>query len=333
MSDPSIPRDHRRERLWMYATMVKSRYFEARVKSAYFEGKQPVFNMADGPIPGEMHLSDGQEPCAVGLCVHLDAHDIVMATHRPHHVAIAKRVDLEAMTSEIFGKKSGLSGGKGGHMHLFDARVNFACSGIIAQGLGPAVGAALSARLQGRNSVAVAYLGEGGVNQGAFHEAMNLASVWKAPVIFVIEDNGYGISVAKSTSTSVGRAAERAAAYGMPGHHVADNDPDVIYAVAGEAIRRARSGGGPSLIDIATIRLEGHFIGDAEGYRPAGEKHRLQAADPLPRYRAVLLSDGFSAAELESAEANARAEVDRAFTQARAADAPHPEEAFEHVFA
>ena len=146
-------------RLWMYATMVKSRYFEACIKPAYFEGKSPVFNMAKGPIPGEMHLSDGQEPCAVGVCAHLRPGDTVTATHRPHHVAIAKGVDLNAMTAEIFGKSTGLSGGRGGHMHLFDARVNFACSGIIAQGLGPAVGAALAAKLRGEDAVAVAFLG------------------------------------------------------------------------------------------------------------------------------------------------------------------------------
>src|SRR5690349_3669033 len=136
--------------LMMYFNMVKSRAFEQAIKPAYFEGKQPVFNMANGPVPGEMHLSDGQEPCAVGVCAHLRAEDTVTATHRPHHIAIAKGVNLEAMAAEIFGRKTGLSGGRGGHMHLFDSRVNFSCSGIIAQGMGPAVGAALAAKLRGK---------------------------------------------------------------------------------------------------------------------------------------------------------------------------------------
>jgi pyruvate dehydrogenase E1 component alpha subunit len=324
---------NRVDRLWMYATMVKSRYFETRVKAAYFEGKQPVFNMAKGPLPGEMHLSNGQEPCAVGVCAHLTERDVVMATHRPHHIAIAKGVDLDAMTAELFGKKQGLSGGRGGHMHLFDARVNFACSGVIAQGAGPAVGAAMAFRLQGTHGVAIAYLGEGAVNQGAFHEAMNLAAIWRAPVVFVIEDNGYGISVAKSASTAIARNADRAAGYGMPAHHVADNDPDTIHLIAAQAIARARAGEGPSLIEIETLRLEGHFVGDTEDYRPDGEKARISDADPIPRYRAVLLADGFDAADLGAAEWQAHSEVDRAFDFARAAPYPQPEEAFDHVFA
>lgn len=321
------------QRLWMYATMVKSRHFEARVKVAYFEGKQPLFNMAKGPIPGEMHLSDGQEPCAVGVCAHLRPGDAVTATHRPHHIAIAKGVDLKAMTAEIFGKKAGLSGGRGGHMHLFDPAVNFACSGIVAQGLGPAVGSALAAKLRGVDDIAVAFLGEGAANQGAFHEALNLAAIWRAPVVFIIEDNAYGISVAKRDCTAVESNAVRAAGYGMPGVHVPGNDADRIHAAAGEAVDRARAGGGPTLIEIETNRLEGHFMGDAEGYRPAGEVEALKAHDPIPAYRARLLAEGFEAKEIDRAAEVAIAEVDAAFAFARAADYPAPEEVYEHVFA
>ena len=321
------------QRLWMYATMVKSRHFEGLIKPAYFEGKTPVFNMAKGPLPGEMHLSDGQEPCAVGVCAHLRPGDTVTATHRPHHIAIAKGVDLNAMAAEIFGKATGLSGGRGGHMHLFDARVNFACSGIIAEGLGPAVGAALAAKMKGEDKVAVAFLGEGAANQGAFHEALNLASVWKVPVVFVIEDNAYGISVSKRDCTAVARNSDRAAAYGMPGHHVAGNDPDAVYETVGAAIARARAGEGPSLIEIETTRLEGHFMGDAEGYRPEGEVDRLKKRDPIPKYRDRLLAEGFDAADLDAAEAQAKSEVEQAFAATRAADYPEPKEAFNHVFA
>ncbi len=324
---------NRSDRMWMYATMVKSRHFEGLIKPAYFEGKTPVFNMAKGPLPGEMHLSDGQEPCAVGVCTHLTAADSVTATHRPHHIAIAKGVDLSAMAAEIFGKKSGLSGGRGGHMHLFDPAVNFACSGIIAQGLGPAVGAALAAKLRGEPHVAVAFLGDGAANQGAFHEALNLAATWRVPVVFVIEDNAYGISVSKRDCTAIPRNADRAVAYGMPGHFVPGNDADAVYEVAGAAIARARRGEGPSLIEIETHRLEGHFMGDAEGYRPDGEVARLKALDPIPRYRERLLADGFDAADLDRAEDEARRAVDAAFSAARAAAYPDPMEAYAHVFA
>lgn len=323
----------REQRLWMYATMVKSRAYEQAIKPAYLEGKQPVFNMANGLIPGEMHLSDGQEPCAVGVCAHLGPDDTVTATHRPHHIAIAKGVDLHAMTAEIFGRRSGLSGGRGGHMHLFDPRVNFCCSGIIAQGMGPAVGAGLAAKLSGGRQVAVSFIGEGAANQGAFHEALNLAAVWAVPVVFVIEDNAYGISVSKRESTAVERNSVRAHAYNMPGVFVPDNDPDAIFAAAGNAIARARHGAGPSLIEIQTCRLEGHFMGDAEGYRPKGEVEQLKSADPIPRYRKRLLHDGISPAELAVLEEQARTQVDAAFAAARLAEPPRLEDAFETVFA
>jgi TPP-dependent pyruvate/acetoin dehydrogenase alpha subunit len=319
-------------RIAMYGLMVKSRRYEEAIKLAYLEGKQPLFNMAKGPIPGEMHLSSGQEPCAVGVCAHLRPDDTVTATHRPHHIAIAKGVDLNAMTAEIFGKRSGLSGGRGGHMHLFDPQVNFCCSGIVAQGMGPAVGAALAAKWRGGDAVAVSFIGEGAANQGAFHECLNLAAVWQAPVLFVIEDNAWGISVAKAASTAVPDNAVRAAAYGMPGRLVADNDADAVYAAAGEAIARARRGAGPSLIEIRTARLEGHFMGDAEGYRPKGEARGLRERDPISRYRSSLIATGVAPVRLEEIELQQQRVVDAAFAFARAAEYPEQQSAFDAVF-
>jgi acetoin:2,6-dichlorophenolindophenol oxidoreductase subunit alpha len=321
------------QQLWMYEHMLISRYFEESIATIYMEGKTPAFNMANGPIPGEMHLSNGQEPCAVGVCAHLKASDIVTATHRPHHIAIAKGVDLNRMTAEIFGKKTGLSGGRGGHMHIFDAAVNFSCSGIIAQGMGPAVGAALSRQMQNQDGVAVAFLGEGAANQGAFHETLNLAAVWKLPVVFVIEDNAWGISVAKSQSTAVPRNDLRAAAYNMPGHFVPGNDPLALFEVAGEAIERARRGEGPSLIEIETDRLAGHFMGDAEGYRPAGEKDALHARDPIPKLRAHLEAEySWSATDDADLVQRCQERVDAAVTFARDSAYPAPEEAMEKMF-
>lgn len=321
------------QRRWMYRHMVLSRYLEERIEALYMEGKTPVFNMAKGPIPGEMHLSNGQEPCAVGVCAHLTADDIVTATHRPHHIAVAKGVDLDAMVAEIFGKASGLSGGRGGHMHLFDAAVNFSCSGIIGEGLGPAVGAALSRKLQGKPGVAVAFMGEGAANQGAFHEALNLAAVWQLPVVFVIEDNAWGISVAKQASTAVPRNDARASAYGMPGVHVADNDVEGVFAAAGEAIAQAREGRGPSLIEIETARLAGHFMGDGEDYRPKGEKEGLQSRDPIPRYRRQLLDAGVldEAADAELVE-QARGRIEAAIRFAQQSEFLPPEAALDAVF-
>lgn len=324
----------REEQHWMYRHMVTSRRFEETIAKVYFEGKTPAFNMASGPIPGEMHLSDGQEPVAVGVSAHLAPDDVVTATHRPHHQAIAKGVNLDKMAAEIFGKKTGLSGGRGGHMHLFDADVNFACSGIIAQGMGPAVGAALSRKMQGKPGVAVAFVGEGAVNQGGWHEAMNLAAVWKLPFVCVIEDNAWGISVAKSAATAVPTNDVRAAAYGIPGTRVEDNDPYAIFDAAGEAIARARAGDGPSLIEVDTYRLAGHFMGDAEGYRPEGEKDALLKKDPIPRMRARMLAEGAaSEAELDTIEAEAAARVEAAIKFARESEEPAPEDALSKVFA
>jgi pyruvate dehydrogenase E1 component alpha subunit len=281
-----------------------------------------------------MHLAAGQEPCAAGVCVHLKKEDTVTATHRPHHVAIAKGVDLKKMTAEIYGKESGLAGGRGGHMHLLDPEVNFSCSGIIAQGTAPAVGAGLAAKLNGSDAVAVSYLGEGAANQGGFHEAMNLAALWTLPVIFVIEDNAWGISVPKSKSTAVPDNSVRAAGYGIPGFHVADNNTLELFKVAGEAIARARRGEGPTLIEVETYRYYGHFQGDPELYRPKDEVAKLKAKDPIRRLREALIADGtVTQAEADEALAKVKTEVDEAFAFAKAATYPAPEEALERVFA
>lgn len=155
--------------------MSASCFFEKTIEKIYLEGKTPVFNMANGPIQGEMHLSNGLEPCAVGVCAHLNKENVVTPTHRPHHQAIAKGVNLKKIAAELFGKDTGLSGGRGGHVHLFDADVNFSHSGIVGQGLGPAVGTALSRKRQNKAGVAISFFGEGAANQGAYHESLNEA--------------------------------------------------------------------------------------------------------------------------------------------------------------
>ncbi|MEP5982680.1 MAG: thiamine pyrophosphate-dependent dehydrogenase E1 component subunit alpha, partial [Marinobacter alexandrii] len=188
-------------------------------------------------------------------------------------------------------------------------------------------------KMQGKPGVAIAYLGEGAANQGAFHEALNLASVWKLPVVFVIEDNAWGISVSKQASTAVKHNSDRAAAYSMPGVHIPNNDPIKIFEKAGEAIERARNGEGPTLIEIETSRLAGHFMGDAEAYRPAGEKEHLVEIDPIPAFK-KRLHDRYQWTEEqdEALRAQARETVDAAIQFARDSDYPAPEEALEKVF-
>lgn len=317
----------------MYETMAKIRLYEETMVQVYMEGKNPVFNIGAGAVPGEMHLAAGQEPAAVGMGAHLRREDTVTAPHRPHHNAIAKGVDLNRMTAEIFGKETGLGKGKGGHMHLFDPDVKFSCGGIVAAGVPHAVGAALAAKMNGKDWVAVAFIGEGAANAGAFHESLNLASVWKLPLIVVVEDNSYGISVPKAASTSVRFNAERASSYGIVGYSVRNNDPVEMYRVCEEAVGRARRGAGPALIEIETYRFLGHFQGDPELYRGKDEVSLLREKDPLVRVKSLLMEAGVAQSELAGMEERAQSAVAEAYQYARASAYPSPDAALEDVFA
>ena len=327
--------------LWMYETMVVIRVYEETLAQVYLEGKLPphiqkglAFDIASGPVPGEMHLSAGQEPVAVGVCAHLGDEDTVVGTHRPHHFAIAKGVPLPQMTAEIFGKVTGLGCGKGGHMHLFDPPRNFSCSGIVGASMPPACGAALAAQMTGSTAVAVAFFGEGAANQGAFHESMNLAALWKLPVVFVCEDNRWAISVAKDKATSVASNATRAVAYGMEGIAVENNDALAVYEAAQRAVRKARDGGGPTLIEVKTDRYMGHFPGDAEVYRPKAEVPGLRQKDPIAALEAFMKAQGsLDGPAIERIRQHARAQVDAAIEFARASAYPMAQESLQHVFA
>ena len=326
--------------LWMYEKMLEIREYEETMAKIYLEGKLPpriqkglAFDIGAGPVPGEMHLAAGQEPVAVGVCVHLRDTDTVVGAHRPHHFAIAKGVPLNPMTAEMFGKATGLGHGKGGHMHLFDPSHKFSCSGIIGAAMPPACGAALAAKKRGTDAVAVAFFGEGAANQGVFHESLNLAALWKLPVIFVCEDNKYAISVEKSVSTAIGSNADRACAYGMPGARVDQNDALLVYQAAGEAVARARRGEGPTLLEVKTDRYLGHFQGDPETYRPAGEVAELRTHDPIVRLGAQLrelkLLDDVSD---QAVRERIGQRISAAYDYARTSPYPKPEDALQHVF-
>ncbi len=320
------------DRLAMYTQMVRIRQYESRIMQEYHADKSPAWDIGAGLIPGEMHLAAGQEPAAVGVCAHLKKGDAITAPHRPHHFALAHGVDMNKMTAEIYGRTGGLCKGKGGHMHLFDPENHFSCSGIIAQGLPVACGQAMAFQRKGTDNVAIAVTGEGAANQGAFHESLNLAAVWNLPVIFVIEDNDWAISVPKDASTAGASNADRAAGYGIPGVRVEDNDVEAMYEAAGAAIDRARAGDGPSLIEIHTLRLFGHFEGDAQAYRP--ELATVNERDPIPKYAASLQELGeLTEEQIASIQADADAEVDAAIEFAKASPEPAPEDALLHVFA
>ncbi|HLV04437.1 thiamine pyrophosphate-dependent dehydrogenase E1 component subunit alpha [uncultured Georgenia sp.] len=316
----------------LYETMVLSRTFEEAILREYHADKGPGFDIGKGLIPGEMHLSAGQEPVAAGVCAHLTQDDAVTATHRPHHFAVAHGVDLNRMTAEIFGRETGLGRGRGGHMHLFDPAVHFSCSGIIAEGYPPALGAAFAFKRRGTDAIAVAVTGEGAANQGAFHESLNLAALWNLPVVFVVEDNEWGISVPRSASTAVPSNADRAAGYGMPGVRVEGNDVEAVYAAAERAVTRARAGQGPSLVEVATLRLWGHFEGDAQGYRP--DLDSLPGLDPLPRYEQRLREAGvLDDTAVEQVKRAATERVEAAVAFAKDSPVPDPADVHRYVFA
>ncbi len=319
-------------RIELYRMMRLIRTYEESILREYHADKKPSFDIAKGLIPGEMHLSTGQEPVAVGFCAHLRREDAITGPHRPHGWALAKHVDIDKMTAEIYGRVDGLGKGRGGHMHLFDKETHFSCSGIIAEGLPTALGIAMAFKRQGTNRVAIAVTGDGAANQGAFHESLNLAALWKLPVVFVVEDNHWGVSVSKAQSTCIESNADRAVAYGMPGVLVKDNDVEAVYGAAGDAIERARAGQGPTLIEVDTLRLWGHFEGDAQVYRP--DLAGVAAADPIPAYECRLLDAGVLTADLIS-EINAWAleRVDKAIEFAKRSAVPDPATARDYQFA
>ncbi|WP_022885603.1 thiamine pyrophosphate-dependent dehydrogenase E1 component subunit alpha [Glaciibacter superstes] len=325
---PELTDEKRRELL---NSMVLIRTYEEAILREYHADKSPGFDIGAGLIPGEMHLAAGQEPVAAGLGAHLTKDDAMTATHRPHHVAIAKGVRLREMTAEIFGRETGLGRGRGGHMHLFDPETHFSCSGIVAEGLPPALGQAMAFRRGGGDRIAVAVAGEGAANAGAFHESLNLAALWKLPVVFVIEDNDWGISVPRAQSTSVTSNADRGAAYGIPGVRVEENSVEGVYEACGEAVARARAGNGPSLVEVHTLRLWGHFEGDAQGYRT--DLEGVPGRDPLPTYKQALVDSGaITEEDYNVMTASASERVEDAIDFAKASPTPDPADALDYVF-
>jgi pyruvate dehydrogenase E1 component alpha subunit len=264
----------------MYTTMVKIRSFENRVAELF----------ADGKIPGFVHLYVGEEAVATGVCVNLTDKDYITSTHRGHGHLIAKGGDIKLMMAELFGRKTGYCTGKGGSMHIADLDIGIlGANGIVGGGPPIASGAALACQYLGNDGVAVCFFGDGASNQGTTHEAMNLAACWKLPVVFVNENNMYGISSCTLNSMCVPNVADRAAGYDIPGVVVDGNDVVAVYEAAAEAVSRARQGRGPSLVECKTYRHRGHFEGDPCAYRDDAELEEWKEKDPIPRLEQKLL--------------------------------------------
>jgi pyruvate dehydrogenase E1 component alpha subunit len=267
----------------MYKRMVMIRVFETQVSDLFAAGK----------LPGFIHLYIGEEAVATGVCVHLKDQDYITSTHRGHGHLIAKGGDLNLMMAELYGKRTGYCKGKGGSMHIADVDLGIlGANGIVGGGPPIAAGAAFAIKYQGGDGVVVCFFGDAASNQGTFHEGLNLASVWKLPVIFVCENNLYGISVSQARHQNISDVADRANAYDIPGVVVDGNDVMAVYEAAGEAIQRARAGKGPSLIECKTYRWRGHFEGDPTTYRPKSELEAWMKKDPIPRFEASLKEMG-----------------------------------------
>ena len=284
-------------------------------------------------IHGELHTGIGQEAIAAGLVGSLRADDALCSTHRNHLHAIAKGVDMRAMLAEIFERETGLCGGYGGHMHLMDPKLKFSATGIVGAGVPVALGHAYAARLKNSDAVAVAIIGDGAVNTGAFHEAMNLAGVLQLPMIVVVENNEWAISVPFEASSPTATVAERASAWAANGVKVDGNDVEKVAEAFEQAVNKARSGGGPSLIEASCYRFRGHFEGDADTYRSQQEKQERRQIDPLTITRALVLERNLAtAAQLEAMEASVRSAVLEMLAQVRAEPHPKGEDAMRHVF-
>ncbi|WP_144495842.1 thiamine pyrophosphate-dependent dehydrogenase E1 component subunit alpha [Bacillus sp. WP8] len=253
--------------VWMYQKMQEIRQFEDRVHALFTKGI----------LPGFVHLYAGEEAVAVGVCAHLNEKDSITSTHRGHGHCIAKGCDLKGMMAEIYGKATGLCKGKGGSMHIADFdKGMLGANGIVGGGFPLACGAALTAKYKKTENVSVCFFGDGANNQGTFHEGINLAAIWKLPVIFIAENNGYGEATPFSYASSCKSIVDRAAGYNIPGIQVDGKDVMAVYQAAEQAIERAKNGEGPTLIECMTYRNYGHFEGDAQRYKTNQEKTEHQ---------------------------------------------------------
>ena len=307
-----------------YTKMVEIRTFEDAA------GK----NFADGLVPGFVHLYAGEEAVAVGICSHLTDADFITSTHRGHGHCIAKGVDIPGMVAELMGKSTGVCKGKGGSMHIADVdKGMLGANGIVGAGLPLACGAALTAKVQGKGAVAVSFFGDGASNQGTFHESLNLAAIWKLPVIFVCENNGYAEATPASYAVSVGDIATRAASYDIPGIVVDGLDFFSVYEAAGAAIDRARSGQGPTLIEAKTYRFYGHFQGDTITYRTDEEVARYRDRDPITGLRNFIVGHELATnEELDAIDRTVIEALDRSWADAKAAPWPAVEDALTNVY-
>lgn len=300
----------------MYEGLLRCRYAE-QVSLGLFE---------EGLTPGRMHPYIGEEAVAVGTATALDPGDLVVSTHRGGSHLVALGADITRVYAEYMGRAAGYSGGRGGPMHISVPDIGFLCTnGIVGSGIPLAVGAAMACRRKSPEKVVVCFFGDGAANTGSFHEGLNMAGLWKLPVVFVCENNGYAETLPVSRGIPLRNISSRAAGYGMPGVTIDGNDVETVHDVAREAISRARDGGGPTLLEAKTYRIGQHFSGESNHYRTDEEAAAWKERDPvrLLRERLIQRSDA-TPAELERLEAEVLGRVQEAARVAREAEFPHP---------
>ncbi|MFQ5829228.1 MAG: thiamine pyrophosphate-dependent dehydrogenase E1 component subunit alpha [Candidatus Methylomirabilia bacterium] len=308
----------------LYRVMLTIRRFEERARDIY----------ASGRMPGFIHLSIGQEAVAAGLCAPLRPDDFVTSTHRGHGHMIAKGGSLRELMAELYGKRTGCSKGKGGSMHIAAVSVGYlGANGVLTAGLLQAAGVGLAAQMRRSDRVCVSLFGDGAANRGPFHEGVNLAAIWKLPVVFVCENNWWASTTAFELSTGGGSVAARAEGYGIPGATVDGNDALAVYDTVAAAVARARAGEGPSLIEARTIRWRGHFEGDPQTYRSKEEVTEGRRQDPILRLGGVLEQRGLlDESQAKAVEEEIERAIDDAVAFAEASPLPEPREALEDLF-
>jgi len=312
-------------RLGIYERMYRIFRTDTEIRALIMAGKASII----------YYSPRGQEAIPSGISAALTMHDTITTTYRGLHDTLAKGAPLDEVLAEILGRSGGTSRGKGGLMHLNDPRCGvMATSGIVGGAVPIANGLALRAQMTGSDAVTVAYFGDGASNIGAVHESLNMAAVWKLPVLFVCQNNQYGEFTPRMESMNVELISSRAAGYGMPGVTVDGNDPDAVYAVASQAVARARAGEGPTFIEATTYRFMGHVFGsDSMTYMPREERKAAMDADPVPKYRARLAADGVAESEFKALEARIDEAVAAAIEFALASPPPEPDDLYTDVYA
>ena len=305
--------------------MYTTRAFEEMAEQLYAMGK----------IHGTMHLSIGMEASAIGSIAALRPDDLAMITHRGHGHCIAKGADLNPMMAEFMGKANGYCRGRGGSMHIADVTTgNLGANGVVGGGLATSMGIGLGLKLQKSDRICICFFGDGAANIGPFHESLNMAAIWKLPVVYVCENNQYAMSFSTKRAFAIEKISDRAAAYGMPGVTVDGNDLMAVYEAVGEAVNRARAGGGPTLVENVTYRWRGHSKSDANRYRTQEEIEMWKQKDPIKRFRELLVGEGALMEEdVDRIEREAYAAIESAVAFAEASPEPDVATIEEGVYA